>query len=356
MNPEKERINNRKVALIEFSASHTECLYSQIMFLKVAGYQVTLLCDKKVEQIVHDFGREINIHLFDFEKLISLIRVRSFLVRNEINMVILNTAQGSVPLKFSMLFFPPRIRFYGIIHNLYKLETSLGQRIISRKISSYFVLSKYQYLHIHEYKYLSFSYFNPSFFPVYKNPEKKPNEKGDEIWVVIPGALEYKRRDYIYLIIFLKSYPIEKLKFILLGNSLKNDGVAFTNMIKAHQLERFFIYFDRFVPNNLFHFYLQHADYLLPLIHPEIEGADNYTQYKISGIFPLSFAYHVPLLCHDIFRSIEGFEYPAFFYADKNKLYDILTHKPKVEHEYRLSFEDEKNRYLRLLEEDQENQ
>lgn len=340
----------KKVALIEFSSSHTECLYSQILFLQEAGYHITLICDKKMAQVVQDFGKEISCLFFDFGKLISLLRVRSFILQQNMETVILNTAQGSIPLKFLSLYFPRRIRFYGTIHNVHKIETSLGQKIISRKVRSYYVLSKYQFLQIPEYRNLSFAYFNPSFFPTYESHQKNLAEKGDEMWVVIPGALEYKRRDYHFLIDFLKRYPQENLKFILLGNGSKGDGEHVINTIKEHQLERFFTYFDGFVPNSLFQFYVQNADYLLPLIHPEAEGAENYTKYKISGIFPLSLAYDVPLLCHDIFEGIEGFEYPALFYADSDGLWNIFRQKLTVRHSLPLCFDNEKNRYIQLLE------
>lgn len=340
----------KKIVLIEFSTSHTECLYSQILFLQEAGYHITLICEKKVEQIVLDFMEDITCLFFDFSKFISLFRVRSFLLQQNLDSIILNTAQGSIPLKFFLLYFPKRFRFYGIIHNVHKLETSLGQKIISRKVRSYFVLSKYQYLHIMGSKKLSFNYFNPSFFPAYKNHEKILVEKGDEMWVVIPGTLEYKRRDYNFLIDFLKNFPMENLKFILLGNGSKGDGEVIINKVKEHKMERFFIFFDDFVPNNLFQFYLQKADYLLPLIHPETEGSENYTKYKISGIFPLSFAYDIPLLCHIIFKGIEGFEYPAFFYANKHDLWNIFNQKHTVQHSFPLCFENEKNRYIQFIE------
>ena len=67
-------------------------------------------------------------------------------------------------------------------------------------------------------------------------------------------------------------------------------------------------------------------------------------------MFPLSLTYNVPLLCHEIFRGVEDFEYPALFYNDKNDLINILNNSLKVEHSYTLSFEDEKNRYIQFLE------
>ncbi|MDD4777854.1 MAG: hypothetical protein PHV53_06145 [Fermentimonas sp.] len=339
----------KKIALIEFTTSHTECLYSQILFLQEAGYQITLVCDKKVENIVSEFNIDITTIYFDFSKFSSLLQVRSFLIKHNLQTVILNTAQGNITLKFFVLHFPKRIRFFGIIHNISKLETSTGQKFISRKTGSYFVLSKYQFRNTFDKKGLSFTYFNPSFFPKH-NSTKLADVKGDKLWVVIPGALEYKRRDYDYLFDFLGNYKEDKLKFILLGNGSINDGPAIINKIIELNLERYFTFFNYFIPNNVFHYYLKNADYLFPLIHPTTEGAFSYTKYKISGMFPLSLTYNVPLLCHDIFKDLEDLEYPALFYNDQNDLINILKKRLKSERTFILSFEDEKNRYIDFLE------
>ncbi len=339
----------KKIALIEFKTYHTECLYSQILFLQEGGYQITLICDKKVEKVISDFNRDITIISFDFSKFTSLLKVRSLLIKNNIQKVVLNTAQGNAALKFMMLHYPRWMHFFGIIHNTGKLDTSIGQKLISRKTDSYFVLSKYQYRHTQERKDLSFTYFNPSFFPEY-NSDNIADEKGDKIWIVIPGALEYKRRDYNFLFDFLEKYKEDKLNFILLGNGSRNDGPAIINKIKELKLERYFTFFNYFIPNNIFHSYLKKADCLFPLIHPETEGASSYRKNKISGMFPLSLTYNVPLLCHEIFRGVEDFDYPALFYNDKNDLINILNNSLKVEHSYTLSFEDEKNRYIQFLE------
>lgn len=339
----------KKIALIEFNTFHTECLYSQILFLQEAGYQVTLICNNRVRDIISDFNLNTDTHYFDFSKFSSLIRARSLLIRQKIDRAVLNTAQGNIPLKFMMLPFPRKIRFFGVIHNTGKLESSFGQKLISRKIRSYFVLSRYQYLHtLGRYKY-SFSYFNPSFFSDY-NLDNLTELKDDKLWVAIPGALEYKRRDYNFLFDFLREYNDDKLNFILLGNSSKNEGPDIINKIKKYKLERNFTYFDKFIPNSIFHSYLRKADCLLPLIHPETEGADSYTKNKISGMFPLSLTYNVSLLCHEIFRGIEGFDYPALFYNDKNELGNILKKSLEIEHTFKLSFEEEKNRFIQFIE------
>ena len=341
----------KQVILIELYPYHIECLYSQILFLKSAGYQVTLICDKRVESIIGEFSLNLKIVFYDFSKLISFVSLRSFILQSNTEKVVLNTAQGNRALKFLSQWFPRRIHFFGILHNTSKLKTSFGQKIINRNVKSYFVLSKYVYLSAQQYKNISFQYFNPAFFPTFESQKSEAPHKGDEMWIVVPGSLEYKRRDYDFLINFSKNASLDNVKFILLGNSDKGDGKEILDKLKEYQLEKYFTVFSGFVPNYLFSYYLRKADFLLPLINPGLSEFNSYTKYKISGMFPLSFAYHVPLLCHRIFQEeVIGFDYPALFYNSDRDLRDILSKGKPKEIINQVSFEDEKRKYISFIE------
>lgn len=341
----------KHIILIELYSYHTECLYSQILFLKSAGYQVTLVCDKSVEKIVRDFPLEIKIVFYDFSNFISFFSLRSFILRCNFNRVVLNTAQGNRALKFLLQWFPRRIHFFGVLHDTSKLKTSFGQKIISRKVRSYFVLSKYVYLSAPRLKNISIQYFNPSFFPSYVSQEKEVPFKGDTLWIVVPGSLEYKRRDYDFLINFSKNTPLNKLKFILLGNSNKGDGNEIVDELKKYELDKHFTFFNEFVPNYLFEYYLKNADFLLPLINPGIKNFESYMKCKISGMFPLSFSYQVPLLCHNMFQSVDGFDYPALFYDSDQALCEIIVEGKPNDIVNKVIFEEEKDRYISFIEE-----
>ena len=341
----------KQVIIIELYSYHTECLYSQILFLKSAGYQVTLICDKRVESIVGEYPLKMMTVFYDFSKCISFISLRSFILRSNAEKVIFNTAQGNRALKFFSQWFPRRIHFFGILHNTSKLKTSFGQKIINLNVKSYFVLSKYVYYSARQFKNISFQYFNPAFFPTFESQKIEVPHKGDEMWIVVPGSLEYKRRDYDFLINFSKNTPLGNVKFILLGNSDKGDGKEIVDKLKKYQLEKYFTVFSGFVPNYLFSYYLRKADFLLPLINPGLPEFNSYTKYKISGMFPLSFAYHVPLLCHRIFQEeVIGFDYPALFYNSERDLHYILSKGKPNEIFNQISFEEEKNRYISFIE------
>ena len=124
----------KSIALVELFPYHSECLYSQLLFMQ-GHARVVLICDQRLAPVIKTFGQVYDeCVFFDFKEMSSLLKLRSYLIRNKINTVVLNTAQGSLPLKFMLLPFPKRIHFAGIIHETQKLTESFGQRLISRKI------------------------------------------------------------------------------------------------------------------------------------------------------------------------------------------------------------------------------
>ena len=161
--------------------------------------------------------------------------------------------------------------------------------------------------------------FYPIYFPSFSNPLHKP---GNEVWLVIPGSIDFKRRDYNRLIHALKkSSPPENLKFVLLGrlNSAFEDGKTLLESISKHNLQHYFITFESFIPNEVFHAYIKNADFVLPLLVLQ----DAYLKYKISGSFNLAFAYKKPMLCHNFFEPIPDISKNAVFY-DSNSLSEVV--------------------------------
>lgn len=338
----------KSVALVELFPYHSECLYAQLLFLQ-GHARVILICDVRLKPIIKTFGAIYdNCLLFDFRKLSSLFKLRSYLIRSKIDTVILNTAQGSVPLKFMLLPFPKRLHFVGIIHETQKLTDSFGQRLISRKMKSYYVLANYVNKLFPPNLGLQHQFFTPSFYPEFSIAELP--HKQDDIWICIPGAIESKRRDYDYLLKLAKHPALnERVKFILLGNASLGEGASFIQKIEQQQLKHRFIYFQERVSDEVFYSYLKVVDYLLPLIHPEAHGAGDYTKTKISGMFPLSLAFQKTMLCHTLFSKVDGFDYNVLFYADSGQLVDIINKGKKVEYVHPVDFENNQSRYLSLL-------
>lgn len=295
----------KKAALIEIGGSHDECLYSQLAFLKSGGYETHLICSSNLEQQVADYTNADEKLFIDFidKDIISnwkkLGQLRNYIVHNTITTVIFNTSEGAHIRNFTLLPFPHNIQFAGTIHNAKKLHGSFSQSIISRRVKKYFVLHDYLLQYIPAKMRAQCSSYYPIFFPNYPSVEHI-DKKANDIWVCIPGQLEYKRRDYTALAKAIAETKTHlPLKFILLGKSKHRygDGAAFENLVKELNIENYFVLWDGFIDNNTFYSYLQASDFIMPLIHKGAEGFDNYFKYQVSGSFNLAIAYKKPRQC-----------------------------------------------------------
>ena len=336
-----------RVVLIELFNYHSECLFSQVSFWKDAKVDVTLVVNKKLENIVNELNLGVDLITYDFKKIRSLLKLRSFILKNKTDVVILNTIQGSTALKFSFLPFPKQIKILGILHDTSKLQTSLGQKIIATRFNRFYTLGKYvQVIKAKREKYNT-TYFNPCYFSDYKIEDVN---KGDNTLITIPGSISFKRRSYDVMIELAKNRGLaENVKFVLLGNIKKEDGPQFLDIIVREGLEHRFIVFDQFIPGSLFYSYLSQSDYLLPLIHPETPAAKQYTKNKISGIFPLSQAFGKTMLCHRMFDAVEDFEYPKCFYNSVDECVSLITDSKKDSTFVLPNYEEDKERYLSLI-------
>ena len=353
-----------KVALLELAGSHDECLYSQVLFLKEAGYQVTLICSENLRGQVNAFP---HVDTFEFLSLRDkgaigqwklLLRLRSFLIREGFQKVIFNTASGKIIRNLLLLPFPSRIEFIGTAHSLPKLQNSTTQRLISRKIRKYFFLNDYlsEQFKNSESK-LRVSTYYPIFFPEVKGVElDKPKE---DIWVCIPGQLEIKRRDYPGLLNALEKVKRKvNIKFILLGrsNHRYSNAPEVIEMMKRKGLENQFVLFDSFIENSLFHSYLLKSDYILPLIHPGSTGGSSYLRNQVSGAFNLAFAYRKPLLMEQTFSAYEDFKDSSLFYNEKklNTFLENLPHPEKLRKQFyqlpKWNFAHQQEQYIRFIE------
>lgn len=336
------------VALIEFNNYHAECLRAQINYLLESGYRIVLICNVKQKNNVECYRESVSeIRYVDTHKISDLIKTRSYIIRSDINNVIFNTAHGSAVLKLCLMPFPSRINFVGTIHNLRKIKESFGQKIINRRLSGFYVLAQYLKHNAEKYSKLKCAAFSASVLP--KTSTVDIDKKEDEIYLVVPGSIEYKRRDYEFLK-KIATYPTDKkLKIILLGNAQKGNGPDFIEWIAKNKLDDKFIYFDRFVSNEVFDSYMHKCDYLLALIEPDSIGAEDYINHKISGTFIQAVSYQKSMLCNSIFKGIANFDYNAIFYTDIDELFDLIDNKSTASKPADIDFERNRREYISLL-------
>jgi hypothetical protein len=340
---------NKKVAIVELSNSHDECIYSQLQFLQTDNKnEVTLICNDTIHIRLQRNLEGVDVKKIEIRKgitmLFDIIRLRSFIVKGKFDKVIFNTATGNKIKLLLLLPFPNQTEFIGIIHNIAKLSGSTNQDIISKKIKKYFVLS--QYLKEKAPKAYNIEYFYPMFFP--KSEKMEIEKKEGEIWICIPGQLERKRRDYDGLFERLALGNINKrVKFILLGSG---DSAYIKSNVERLGLESQFIWWNKYVGTPEFENYLEMSDYVLPLIHSNHKSSSLYKN-QISGTFNLAYGYGKPMLIEESFEGTTDF-YKSIFYNPAELINTLNSLQSSPDNPYlsdRWSFEEQKNRYIDFL-------
>ena len=344
-----------KIALVELSESHEECLYSQVQFLSGSA-TIDLFLHPRHEAHIAPYRAHSNKIFFIPVKfgLVKRIGLAFSLAKTlaRYDKIIFNTASSSKLLRNTVLI----LRFFkseciGVLHNAKKLESSFTQRLISIKIKKYFVLNDHLLRVIPRNRKIQLCSFYPIYFPTFSAPIRKPK---DEVWLVVPGSIDFERRDYTRLLDALKTTPHNSnLKVVILGrlNVASQDGEKLFQYISENNLHHYFITFDNFIPNAIFHTYLKNADFILPLLTLN----EAYLTYKISGSFNLAFAYKKPLLCHNFFTPIPDIYENAIFY-DKASLPEVLQALTKAKpsskplyHAPKWDFVVQKERYLKFV-------
>jgi len=348
-----------KIAIVEISKSHEECIHTQVKFLKNPNHTIDLIVHKKIAPQLKEYHHLLNkvyYHEPNKRGFIQKLRQQKSLSKKlaAYDIVIFNTASSSKTVRNTSLFLLfSKVKCLGVLHNAEKLTTSFTQAIISFKIKKYFVLNDTIASLAKPKKGVTVASFYPIFFPKYDIPNDfiKPN---DEIWITIPGRIDWERRDYKLLVSALKNKGIlGKIKFILLGklDTESLEGYKLWNLITQHNLEHYFLTFNTFISNKVYHAYLMNSDYIMPLL----SSNKGYLQFKISGSFNLAFAYKKKLLCKTYFKSLKDLQENAFFY-DSNGLHPLLKkinnrtlEKRRLYQKQKWNYEYQKNKYISFL-------
>jgi len=311
-----------KVALIEFNSYHDECLLSIAHYLNTHGYQVEVFVNSKLKNKLEHLASDFSVHYLNLSKskylgyvqLFCHLRFRGFKISY------FNTAEHKKLLKFFKYFRIKGVKNYGTLHNAYKLEDDPIQLELHSYFESYFVLSDYIKSNI------SYS----QLLPVYSlYTIKKPNFVVDktvikpkgEYWIIVPGSLEFNRRDYRSLAQL--DIP-DNFRIILLGSKNKSHGNEIYNFLSNHKDFRKFIFFEDFVSSDKFYSYLNQADYIKPLVHKNEHSFEHFFKYKITGSFNLAFSLKKVLLMDSSFKLYEDFVDSSVFY-DSDNLNSIWT-------------------------------
>ncbi len=305
-----------KTAIVEIRESHEECICAQLSFLKDAGHKVTLILHPILANQISDYEHLANeVVYIDFDnqgffKKLGL-QWQLFGRLKKFDLIVFNTAHSySVLRNLTVLLRFARTKCVGVLHDTKKLNSSFTQRIISKKVKKYFVLNDALLPANVPTGNIKVQSFYPIFFPAY---EPVPVYKQKEIWIGIPGRVDYERRDYDFLVSALAEITtLDRVKFVILGKVDRSNSTGkrfYDSLEKSGQLGRFKL-FHSFIANSDFHAYLGACDYIMPLLRPN----EDYLKYKISGTFNLAFAHKKPMLCHVFFKDIPDLKKNSLFF------------------------------------------
>jgi len=342
-----------KVALIELGRSHTECLYSQILFLS-REYDVEIICNSFLKELTHQINETYNISYYDVGKTSDFLsKLKKYLVSSGFDKVIFNSIQEKYAKKLALNLFFSKIELIGLLHRSDKLSRSFSFFVLSFKLKKYFVLHDYLLQNLNP-KRVKVKPFYAVFYPKY---ELSGNfrKKSDEIWITVPGSVEFKRRDYISLLEPLNEKKIGKtIKIIFLGRykHRKEESNYVDSIISQNDLSNHFILFPDSVENSIFFTVINQTDYLLPLIHLDEENKSIYDN-QISGTFNLSFGFKKIMLIEDKWRNKYSFKENTIVYKKENlietinELHEIK--KPDFLENEKYSLENQANSYNQFL-------
>lgn len=356
----------KKVAIVELNPYHDECLYSQLKILDSAGYSQILVVSSQIkdraseyldipdEVITFDRSHQKNL----FSRISFSWKLKRQLNQRDIITVIFNTASSRLEVILLGFLLNKRTALFGILHNLKKVNHSFSQKLINRSIKNYFVLNDFLENSIElEDTSIQLQRFYPIFFPTYEETTlKKPKE---EVWISIPGKLDFGRRDYYLVAEALQKTPSKSnLKILILGSTNSNDPRSreFIEFIQKNDLQEHFMTFDSFLDNDVFHDYLKKSDYILI---PLNAIGDNYAKHKIMGCYNQAFGYRKTLISPIGLSHIPDIGKHSILYDGAKGLSMVLEQisqgqvEKKEYLESKWSFEAQKNNYINFLEENQ---
>jgi len=229
----------------------------------------------------------------------------------QIELAVLNTAQGKMmrDLCLKALFHP--IEFVGIIHTTRMFTESFTQKIIHKKVKKYLLLSQFLKDKVNPPRRIRVDYFYPLRFPT----NNQWIEKRHKV-VAIIGGVEERRKDLKGFVRMLSELKDKNIRFVFIGKSdpEKAEVKQFLKALDEQSLGELVTTFDHFVAQEKFDSLVQNADFILPLVHPDTPSADQYFKNQISGAMTVSFGYKVPMLIHEAYSHIEEMQAASFYY------------------------------------------
>lgn len=218
-------------------------------------------------------------------------------------------------------------RKIAIVHN--PLALSLDAKNANE---DYFVLSEIVYNKFRDELPLS-GYMLPFFKPY----PTEPKERGDgKIMIGVQGLVNFKRRDYDFLIELcklLKEQKHEGVVFNIIGSNNKKGGKWLRELIAEFGLEEYFVLHES-LDDAAFFSEVEACDLLMPLLGPKQR---HYFEDKTTATFSHAAAYNKPMLLSRENAEAWGLDdLKQYIYEDVETcaavlqhLYNLESHKAK---------------------------
>ena len=320
---------------MELGTSHQECLYSQALVLHEAGWTVSVICGADLVPRIRGIEPLVDrIEPLEADEGFAgrwrrLRRTRRLVREADPDVVVFNTAQGSAVRDYTLLPRPSRACRLGILHHVDKLTDSFTQRLITPRMDGYFVLADHLLEAAPAEPPVPLGAFYPIFFPELAGPagEGAVSDAGDarmppagcggELWVTVPGSVEFRRRDYPFLWTLgptLAANP--RVRIVLLGRSdpAGSEGAELRRRLATAGIADRVELFDGFVEPAVFQAWLRRSDVILPLLHHHRPEFAFYAGRRTTGAFNLAAGWKIPLLCDRWFQRYEDYRENALFY------------------------------------------
>lgn len=302
----------KKILLLEYNYFHEEMLHPLVELLKLK-YEIYLWINEKIYK-KNLINLKENINLIKSNKILKFLSIfflLFFLKMKKINFIIFNTWDDRYVRIINNLCGKNIIKA-GILHNADKLTDK-------EKNKNYIVLSQLIYKNLKE-KFTDYNiiYIYPIIYNYNIQIQENNNVENNKIKICIPGKVEFTRRDYIFLIEFLKRNNLKNIRFIILGNIKSKDGQILYKNIKDNKLENYFELFDEFIDYEIYFRKIIQSDIIMPLIHPGIQNYEKYQTNKITAAFNMAYSFKKPLLLFNQFSKYDEFTDFSVFYNFDN--------------------------------------
>lgn len=285
------------LAVFELNRCHTETfpIYENylpfFLGLKKANYFYFYLPRKRtvIQNLYKNVSPVINGEIYFLIRQLGLRvpvlrrKVQRLVDATDADVAIFNSIE---PERVQRVFHAVRARKkIALIHNPEKLS------LTKDSCAHYFVLSKTVYEKYRQTLPLD-GYLLPFFKPF--SAESSP-ENTDRVVVGIQGRINFRRRDYDFLVAVarrLKERKVTTVQFNIIGTNNCKGGKRLRKMIRKFDLQQYFK-LHKHLDDPMFYNEINRCDLLMPLLGP---AQQSYLQDKTSATLSHAVAYNKPMI------------------------------------------------------------